>query len=159
MTLKKKITEIEKKMPFVKELVDVKHYSRLGRREATDVSYLETPMYQVVAAKIGSSMPMSRGGVEWSGHLSVAWKEKGSDKLYAELDTPKIITRDGYDGSGKKDRSELMSSHSLELSLHPEKKEFVIVSWAKEEGKGQHYRDTMYVVDLKEKTCQDLHQR
>ena len=143
--LGKKIKEIEEKMPFVKDLVDVKHYSKLGHKEVTDVSYVETSNYQVVAAKVASSMPMNRGGIEHEGYISLAWMEKGSDKIYGNLKTDTIKTRDGYDGSGEKDIPKLMNSNGIELSLHPEKEDFIIVDWANDNGAGEHFSEKVNV--------------
>jgi len=142
-TLREKLNEAEVNLSGVSKQLEP--YERAVDRHRNgsieDVEYLETDLYQIVAAKWEEhNWSLYEGAVQWEEWLSLHYRRKGYDGKIKQLKTEKIVTRNRYDP--KKDKTYLWSHDFVSIqSLGPSKIE---IAWVDEAGN----KGPIYELDL-----------
>jgi len=119
MTVDEKLTEIEKKLPGIKDKVKQDTVNWGGAHKdiyPTDAVYAENDNYQVVAAKVMERSWEARSGqgIRQVEHVEIHYKVQGSDKLQ-KIEGDEVMTIDPR--SARYDRVDLLPYTLVDLEL------------------------------------------
>ena len=132
--LEQKIQEIEGKFPGIAKKVELYKGATWGMHwnaGITDINYIETDNYQIVATRWNEhSWGEGGGGVKWTDFISVYYKLKQTEAEIKKIDTEKVVTRHQY--NPKYDRTDLWGYNNV--CVKEIKNDEIQVSWANKDG-------------------------